>query len=346
MAQYIEIKAANTDCMLFYRMGDFYELFFEDAVAASQALGIALTKRGKHHGVDIPMAGVPVHAADQYLQRLIRSGFRVAVCEQMEDPAEARRLRGYKAVVRRDVVRLVTPGTLTEDSLLDAKTHNYLTALFKGRQPATGAAPLALASLDISTGDFLVGEVSERDLLGEIVRLSPSEIVVADGYAGDPELKRAAEMAGAVLTPMPAPHFDSMAGERELKAKLGVAELGGYGGFTRPELSAVAALLKYVDLTQLGKRPVLRSPRKTGAASVLMIDAATRTSTSPARGGASSRSSRTSIARPTSRSTAPRTVIIPHTPAVSLARHADPGCVGRGTTPNLDFGTLRPDRAV
>ena len=199
MAQYIEIKAANADCMLFYRMGDFYELFFEDAIAASQALGIALTKRGKHHGEDIPMAGVPVHAADQYLQRLIRSGFRVAVCEQMEDPAEARRLRGYKAVVRRDVVRLVTPGTLTEDSLLDAKTHNYLTALYKGRQPATGPAPLALASLDISTGDFLVGEVAAADLLGEIVRLGPSEIVVADGLVADPDIKRAAEIAGAAV---------------------------------------------------------------------------------------------------------------------------------------------------
>jgi DNA mismatch repair protein MutS len=278
MAQYIEIKAANADCMLFYRMGDFYELFFEDAVQASQALGIALTKRGKHYGEDIPMAGVPVHAADQYLQRLIRSGFRVAVCEQMEDPAEAKRLRGYKAVVRRDVVRLVTPGTLTEDSLLDAKTANYLTALYKGRQPATGPAPLALASLDISTGDFLVGEVSEADLLGEVVRLGPSEIVVADGLMADVEIKKAAELAGAVLTPMPAPHFDSMAGERELKAKLGVAELGGFGGFSRPELSAVAGLLKYVDLTQLGKRPVLRAPRKTSARSILMIDAATRTS--------------------------------------------------------------------
>ena len=243
-----------------------------------QALGIALTKRGKHYGEDIPMAGVPVHAADQYLQRLIRSGFRVAVCEQMEDPAEAKRLRGYKAVVRRDVVRLVTPGTLTEDSLLDAKTANYLTALYKGRQPATGPAPLALASLDISTGDFLVGEVSEADLLGEIVRLGPSEIVVADGLMADVEIKKAAETRRRGLTPMPAPHFDSMAGERELKAKLGVAELGGFGGFSRPELSAVAGLLKYVDLTQLGKRPVLRAPRKTSARAILMIDAATRTS--------------------------------------------------------------------
>ena len=133
MAQFLEIKAANPDCLLFYRMGDFYELFFEDAVAAAQALGIVLTKRGKHLGEDIPMCGVPVHRADEYLQRLIASGFRVAVCEQLEDPAEAKK-RGSKAVVRRDVVRLVTPGTLTEDSLLDAKARNYLTALFRAPQ--------------------------------------------------------------------------------------------------------------------------------------------------------------------------------------------------------------------
>ncbi|MGE5512510.1 MAG: DNA mismatch repair protein MutS, partial [Bacteroidota bacterium] len=128
MAQFLEIKAANPDSLLWYRMGDFYELFFEDAVVASEALGIVLTKRGKHLGEDIPMCGVPIHRADEYLQRLIRLGYRVAVCEQLEDPAEARK-RGSKAVVRRDVVRLVTPGTLTEDSLLDARSRNYLTAL-------------------------------------------------------------------------------------------------------------------------------------------------------------------------------------------------------------------------
>ena len=130
IAQYLEIKSANADCLLFYRMGDFYELFFEDAEIASRALGIALTKRGKHLGTDIPMCGVPVHAADDYLQRLIAQGHRVAVCEQIEDPAEARK-RGPKAVVRRDVVRLVTPGTLTEETLLDARSHNFLTALFR-----------------------------------------------------------------------------------------------------------------------------------------------------------------------------------------------------------------------
>ena len=140
-------------------MGDFYELFFEDAIAAAEALSIVLTKRGKHLGKDIPMCGVPVHRADEYLQRLIKKGFRVAVCEQLEDPAEAKK-RGSKAVVRRDVVRLVTPGTLTEDSLLDAKARNYLTALCQDRAGDWRRRRIALASLDISTGEFEVAEVA------------------------------------------------------------------------------------------------------------------------------------------------------------------------------------------
>ena len=148
MAQYLEVKARHADALLFYRMGDFYEMFFDDAVAAAEALDIALTKRGQHLGEDIPMCGVPVHAAENYLLTLIRKGFRVAVCEQLEDPAEAKK-RGSKSVVKRDVVRVVTPGTLTEDSLLDARRHNYLTAYFESRD---GSA--ALAWCDMSTGGF------------------------------------------------------------------------------------------------------------------------------------------------------------------------------------------------
>src|ERR687892_425334 len=153
MAQYLEIKAANPDCLLFYRMGDFYELFFEDAEVASRALGIVLTKRGKHQGQDIPMCGVPIHRADEYLHRLIALGHRVAVCEQLEDPSEARK-RGAKSVVRRDVVRLVTPGTITEDSLLDAKRNNYLMAIARARSSSTEeASRFALAWIDMSTGE-------------------------------------------------------------------------------------------------------------------------------------------------------------------------------------------------
>src|SRR5271156_4152338 len=158
MEQYLEIKAAHPNLLLFYRMGDFYELFFEDAEIASRALGIMLTKRGKHQGADIPMCGVPVERSDDYLHRLIAQGHRVAVCEQMENPAEARK-RGNKSVVRRDVVRLITPGTLTEDTLLDARTNNYLLAIARARA-APGEDRLGLAWIDISTSEFIVTECS------------------------------------------------------------------------------------------------------------------------------------------------------------------------------------------
>ncbi len=282
MAQFLEIKAANPDSLLWYRMGDFYELFFEDAVVASAALGIVLTKRGRHQGVEIPMCGVPIHRADEYLQRLIRQGYRVAVCEQLEDPAEAKK-RGSKAVVKRDVVRLVTPGTLTEDTLLDAKSRNYLTALY--RAPGTGEADAlhatsnyALASLDISTGEMETGEVTGPDLPGELVRLSPGEIITTDGVLADGELKRWIGISGAATTPVPSASFDSLSGERGLKTQLGVSELGGFGGFSRSELAAVGALLRYIDLTQIGKRPVIRPPKRTGGSGVLVIDAASRAS--------------------------------------------------------------------
>lgn len=187
MAQFLEIKAANPDSILWYRMGDFYELFFEDAVVASKALSIVLTKRGKHLGDDIPMCGVPIHRADEYLQRLIKLGYRVAVCEQLEDPAEARK-RGAKAIVKRDVVRLVTPGTLTEDALLDATRRNYLTAIH--RDAGDSASRLAIASLDISTGEFEVGEATEADLPGELIRLAPGEVLLSDVLAGEDGFKR------------------------------------------------------------------------------------------------------------------------------------------------------------
>lgn len=276
MAQFLEIKAANPDCILWYRMGDFYELFFDDAVVASQALGIVLTKRGKHLGQDIPMCGVPVHRADDYLQRLIRKGYRVAVCEQLEDPAEARK-RGSKAVVKRDVVRLVTPGTLTEDTLLDARARNYLTALFLPSADAASPEPrYALASLDISTGEFEIGKATVADLAGELVRLAPGEILLPDRLMDDKTIAACAGHTGSALTPVATSFFDSMTGERTLSERLGVIELDGYGTFSRTELAAVGALLKYVDLTQLGAKPVLRPPRRTGPATTLVIDAATR----------------------------------------------------------------------
>ncbi|RTL71952.1 MAG: DNA mismatch repair protein MutS [Hyphomicrobiales bacterium] len=275
MAQFLEIKTANPDCLLFYRMGDFYELFFEDAVAAAEALGIVLTKRGKHLGEDIPMCGVPIHRSDEYLQRLIAKGFRVAVCEQLEDPAEAKK-RGSKAVVKRDVVRLVTPGTLTEDSLLDARTRNYLTAMALAGKGA--AATIALASLDISTGEFEVGEIAASDFPGEIVRLAPGEVLAADTALGEGDIAKWIEIAGAAATPVPAPSFDALAGTRLVKEQLGVADLAAFGTFSKAELSAIGALLKYVDLTQLGARPPLRPPRRSGSNAHLVIDAPSRAS--------------------------------------------------------------------
>jgi DNA mismatch repair protein MutS len=278
MVQFLEIKAAHPDCLLFYRMGDFYELFFDDAIAAAQALGIVLTKRGKHLGNDIPMCGVPVHRADEYLQRLIRHGFRVAVCEQLEDPLAARK-RGSKAVVHRDVVRLVTPGTLTEDSLLDAKARNYLTAIFAGpTSPANPCRQLALASLDISTGEFEVGEVPASDLPGEIVRLAPSEVIAPDRLLANANVRQWIATAGATATPVAGPSFDGLAGERLLKARLGVADLQAFGAFSRGELAAIGALLKYVELTQIGKAPCLRPPHRATPANRLVIDAASRAS--------------------------------------------------------------------
>ena len=280
MAQYLEIKAANPDSLLWYRMGDFYELFFEDAIVASQALSIVLTKRGKHQGQDIPMCGVPVHRADEYLQRLIKQGYRVAVCEQLEDPAEARK-RGSKAVVKRNVVRLVTPGTLTEDALLDAKARNYLTAVVCETPLEIGAAAaearLALASLDISTGEFEIAEISGLDLAGELTRLAPGEVLANDRLLADPVFARTVEFAGGKATPVPSAYFDSAAGARDLKACLGVADLSGFGGYSRAELAAIGAVLKYVDLTQMGRRPLIQPPRRAGGAR-LFIDAASRAS--------------------------------------------------------------------
>ena len=286
MAQYLEIKAANPDSLLWYRMGDFYELFFEDAEVAAKALGIVLTKRGKHLGEDIAMCGVPVHKSDEYLQKLIKQGYRVAVCEQLEDPAEARK-RGSKAVVRRDVVRLVTPGTLTEDALLEAGQRNFLTALFAVAKEGDAAEEgsvvetedgLAIASVDISTGEFEVGEIQGRDLPGELIRLSPSEVIASDSLLGDAGVAQWMTVAGAAPTPVPMASFDSLSGERQLKEQLGVVDLAGFGSFSRAMLAAVGGLLRYIDLTQIGMRPLLRPPRIVGTQDALLIDAASRAS--------------------------------------------------------------------
>ena len=269
MAQYLGLKAEYPDALLFYRMGDFYEMFFDDAVAAAPALDIALTKRGKHLDQDIPMCGVPVHAAEGYLLTLIRKGFRVAVCEQMEDPAEAKK-RGYKSVVRRDVVRLVTPGTLTEDSLLDARRHNFLVAFAEVRDDA------ALAWVDISTGAFNVMNCTALRLGPELARLSPKEVLLSDGC--DHRLTQIVTDSGAAVTRLGRASFDSAGGERRLCALFNVASLDAFGNFARAEVGAMAALVDYLDITQKGKLPLLRPPVQESHATVMQIDAATRRS--------------------------------------------------------------------
>ncbi|WP_370154790.1 DNA mismatch repair protein MutS [Ferrovibrio sp.] len=273
MAQYLTIKAANPGCLLFYRMGDFYELFFEDAATAARALDIALTRRGEHDGQPIPMCGVPVHAAEAYLSRLIRQGFKVAVCEQTEDPAEAKK-RGSKSVVRRDVVRVVTPGTITEDSLLEARRNNYLAAL---SQTGSGeAAALGLAWLDLSTGEFGLAETTSASLGADLARVNPRELVLAEGLLARPEIRAVFDQSDTALSPLPSARFDSLSGERRLKQVLGVAALDAYGSFSRAELAAAGALLDYVETTQCGRLPRLDPPVKQPPATVMAIDPATR----------------------------------------------------------------------
>ncbi|MBS0531340.1 MAG: DNA mismatch repair protein MutS [Proteobacteria bacterium] len=273
MEQYLEIKAANPGLLLFYRMGDFYELFFEDAEIASRALGIMLTKRGKHQGIDIPMCGVPVERSDDYLHRLIASGHRVAVCEQMEDPAAARK-RGNKSVVRRDVVRLVTPGTLTEDTLLDARTNNYLLAMSRARA-SSGGDRVALAWIDISTAEFIVTECSMGELAATLARINPNEVIVSDALYGDPDLATLLRELPSV-TPLTRDVFDSATAERRLCDYFAVATMDGLSAMSRLEATAAAAAVTYIDRTQVGKRPPLSPPAREAAGTTMAIDPATR----------------------------------------------------------------------
>ena len=274
MEQYIEIKSVNPDSLLFYRMGDFYELFFDDAEEASRALGITLTRRGKHQGQDIPMCGVPVHAAEDYLHKLIGLGYRVAVCEQTESPAEAKK-RGHKAVVRRDVVRLVTPGTITEEKLLDPASSNFLATLVR-LQKGEQTSEMAIAWIDISTGEFRVIQTSERELNASIARLEPRELVLSETLYHDTELRERIMMDDRAITVETPGFFDSRMATERLKAAFGVKALDGFGSFTRAELSAAGAILAYVEKTQINERPALSRPKREDAGDTLFIDAATR----------------------------------------------------------------------
>ncbi|MGL5113940.1 MAG: DNA mismatch repair protein MutS, partial [Beijerinckiaceae bacterium] len=274
MAQYIEIKSANPDSLLFYRMGDFYELFFEDAEAASRTLGIVLTKRGKHHGEDIPMCGVPVVRADEYLQRLIAAGHRVSVCEQLEDPAEARK-RGSKSIVHRDVVRLVTAGTITEEALLDPARASVLLAIGRARLDEARFI-YGLAEVDISTGRFILGACTASELASEIARIDPREIVVPDVIRDDPALVDLWREARAAVARVPRDGVDGASAGKRVADWFAVASTDGFGRFERVELIAAATALAYIERTQRGQRPALAPPSRGGAGRSLQIDAATR----------------------------------------------------------------------
>lgn len=269
VAQYLSLKSAHPDTLLFFRMGDFYELFFDDAAAAAPALDIALTRRGRHQGAEIPMCGVPAHNAEPYLHKLIRKGFKVAVCEQMEDPAEARKRAG-RSLVRRDVVRIVTSGTLTEDNLLDARRHNYLAAL------ARSGGRWAAAWIDISTGEFLTEAADLRALPALLARIAPGEIVVAQRHVGAAELEPVLAEWQTALSPLRDGAFDSDAATRRLEQFFAVRTLEAFGDFSRAEVAAAGALLDYLELTQKGALPRLGRPSRIDPELILKLDPATR----------------------------------------------------------------------
>ena len=271
MAQYLTAKAGQPDAILFFRMGDFYELFFKDAEVAAAALGITLTKRGKHQGDDIPMAGVPVHAMEGYLARLIRLGHKVAICEQLEDPAEAKK-RGGKAVVHRGVVRVVTPGTLTEDSLLDARGANRLAAVAvrKGRA--------AVAVVELSSGAVDSVACAVEDMGAALAAFRPSEVLVTDRIYSDATTRDALEGSGGVVQALASAIAEPQAARTRVERLYGVAALDGFGAFEEAEVSALGLIAAYLETTQAGKVPALAPPRRLGESGFLAIDPATRAS--------------------------------------------------------------------
>ncbi len=270
MAQYHAVKAQYPDCLLFYRMGDFYEMFFNDAIMASAILDITLTKRGKNQGDEIPMCGVPFHAHEAYMAKLIRAGHKVAICDQTETPEEAKQKRGSKALVNRDVIRVITQGTLTEDGLLDARSSNYLACL------AEVGGQYGLSWLELSTGEFYVQPVLEKDLTMALGRVSASELLIADRLTQKENLFDLLALIRDTLTIQPGSLFDSDNARKRLEDLFGVGTLDAFGGFSRAEVAAAGSLIDYVDRTQKGKIPHLARPQQIIANGIMEIDIATR----------------------------------------------------------------------
>lgn len=275
LSQYMELKKAYPDCLLFFRLGDFYELFFEDAKIASKAIDLTLTRRGKIGEEEIPMCGVPFHAYENYLARLIRQGFKVAICEQMETPEEAKRaakLQGGKALVKRDVVRLVTPGTLTEDTLLTPSAPNYLASFVFDKDIG------CLSFVDISTGDFFLESFPLTALPHHLSRINPSEILTSDSILEKETLKEIFAPYQKILSLLPRARFDKNNALKKLKSLYEVDTLEGFGSFTELELTAGGTLLDYIELTQKGKIPHLSIPKKVKNTDYLELDTTTRRS--------------------------------------------------------------------
>lgn len=268
MAQYHALKEQYPDCLLFYRMGDFYELFFDDAVQASECLDITLTKRGKNQDNEIPMCGVPFHSYEPYLAKLIRSGFRVAICEQTETPEEAKKRGGYKALVNRDVVRVVTQGTLTEDTLLSPRENNYLACMCEV------GCQYGLSWLDLSTGEFLIQPLDKSQVSASLDRIAPSELLLQDRLAAQDIFAQHKN----ILTPQPSSLFDSQNAQKRLENLFGVGTLESFGAMSRAETSAAGALIDYVNRTQKGKMPHIFRPRQVTNGALMDIDPATRRS--------------------------------------------------------------------
>lgn len=265
MQQYTDVKNAHPDCLVFYRMGDFYELFFDDAVIASKVLDITLTKRGKTDGTDTPMCGIPFHAYEQYMGKLIRAGHRVAICEQIETAEEAKARGGYKALVKREVIRIVTPGTVTEDTLLDARENNYIAcAAFKNGQGS-------LAWADLSTGELAVQHLAQKDLLNTLNVLNPKELLLSQTDA-----EKTSVLEGLTMTIQPETRFNAENGSHRIKQLFNVQSLDAFGQFTPSDLSALGALIEYIALTQKSENFNLLPPQIHQPDNLLLIDAATR----------------------------------------------------------------------
>ena len=275
MEQYLKTKAEYPDCLLFYRMGDFYELFFNDAFVASKVLDIVQTYRGTHLGQKIPMCGVPFHAYENYLVRLVKAGYKVAICEQMEDPAEAKK-RGSKAVVKREVVRIVTAGTLTDENLLNARHHNYLVAI------AEGGLGFGVAWADMSTGDFYVQTATTETLPSVLARLEASEVLVQEDFTT--RFPHLWDNSFGQMTSLPASDFSPL---------LYADVMNQHPNFSKAENLAVGVIGQYLTRTQKSEAPILSAPQQVSEVQLMQIDAATRrsleltTSLSDERGAAS-----------------------------------------------------------